>query len=71
MAFSIVEVYYSVLDLFIANDKYRVITAFIPGLLSLSYPLIVQTISRLNDQYKSTHIINQFKKEIFITDYNL
>lgn len=63
MVFSVVEIYQGMLDLFIKNDEFRVITRFIPGLLSLSYPLIVQTVSRLNDQYKSTHIVNRFKKE--------
>lgn len=63
MVFSIVEIYQLTLDLFRENDEFRVITRFIPGLLSLSYPLIVQTVSRLNDQYKSTHIVYQFKKE--------
>ncbi len=45
------------------SEVFRVTIAFIPGLLSISYPLIIQTISRLNDQYKSTHIIDRFKKE--------
>jgi hypothetical protein len=41
----------------------KIILGFVPALLSISYPLIIQSISRLNDQYNSTHIIEQFKKE--------
>lgn len=49
------------------NDNptmFTIVLAFVPALLSIAYPLIVQTIGRLNDQYKSTRIIEQFKKEI-------
>jgi hypothetical protein len=49
---------------YISDDVFRITIAFVPGLLSISYPLIVQTISRLNDQYKSTHIIDTFRKEL-------
>jgi hypothetical protein len=49
---------------FIDNPMFRIVLAFVPALLGIAYPLIIQTISRLNDQYKSTHIIEQFKNEI-------
>lgn len=42
---------------------FTIVLAFAPALLSIAYPLIVQNIGRLNDQYKSTRIIEQFKKE--------
>lgn len=45
------------------NPMFRIVLAFVPGLLGLSYPIIVQTIGKLNDQYKSTHIIKHFLKE--------
>lgn len=37
--------------------------AIVPVILSIAYPLIVQTISRFRDQYESSYIIDQFKKE--------
>lgn len=49
---------------YLDNPMFRIVLAFLPGLLGLSYPLIVQTIGKLNDQYKSSHIIDLFKKEI-------
>lgn len=42
---------------------FTIIIAFVPALISIAYPLIIQNIGRLNDLYKSTHIIEQFKKE--------
>jgi len=48
---------------FVDDEVFRITIAFVPGLISISYPLIIQTISRLNDQYKSTHIIDRFRKE--------
>ena len=46
------------------NPIFKIILAFVPALLGIAYPLIIQTIGRLNDQYKSTHIVDQFKNEI-------
>jgi Ca2+/Na+ antiporter len=45
------------------NPLFIIVLAFVPVLLGIAYPLMIQTISRLNDQYKSTHIIERFKKE--------
>lgn len=39
----------------------QVILAFIPLILSIAYPIMIQTISSLNDRYKSTQIINAFE----------
>lgn len=48
---------------FIDNSMFKIVLTFIPGMLSLAYPLIIQSIGKLNDQYSSSHITNQFKKE--------
>lgn len=53
-----------IIKLYLDNPMLKIVFAFVPGLMGLAYPLIVQTISKLNDQYSSTHIINQFKKEL-------
>lgn len=39
----------------------QVILAFVPLILSIAYPIMIQTISSLNVRYKSTHIINAFE----------
>jgi hypothetical protein len=52
-----------VLDSLKENNMLVILLAFIPGILGISYPLIIQTISKLNEQYKSTHIVQAFKKE--------
>ena len=72
------EIYSNTYDLFIAvilpivnliekyymdNPMFKIVLAFVPALLGLAYPLIIQTLGRLNDQYKSTHIVERFKKE--------
>jgi hypothetical protein len=53
----------AVLTLYTDEPVFRVTIALVPGLISISYPLIIQTISRLNDQYKSTHIVDRFRSE--------
>jgi hypothetical protein len=40
----------------------KLVLAFVPALIGVAYPLIIQTISKLNDQYNSTHIIERIKK---------
>lgn len=45
------------------DPMFKIILSFVPALLSISYPLIIQSISSLNDQYNSTHIVAQFKLE--------
>ncbi len=52
-----------IIKYYLDNPMFKIILAFVPAILSIAYPLIIQTISKLNNQYKSTHIINQFKKE--------
>jgi len=37
--------------------------AFIPALLTISFPFIIQIIARLNELYDSTHVVEQFYKE--------
>lgn len=51
------------LEHYLDNPWMKIVLAFIPAILGISYPLIAQTISRLDEKYKSTHIVEQFKKE--------
>lgn len=44
-------------------DFFAYVMGFVPALMALSYPLIVQSVSRLTDVYKSTHILDFFKRE--------
>ena len=53
-----------IIQLYIDNPMFKIVLAFVPAILGIAYPLIIQTVSKLNEQYNSTHIINQFKKEI-------
>ncbi|MDY0389173.1 MAG: hypothetical protein RBT65_19055 [Methanolobus sp.] len=53
-----------IIKLYIDNPMFKIVLAFVPAILGIAYPLIIQTVSKLNEQYNSTHIINQFKKEI-------
>lgn len=46
------------------STMFTIALAFVPAIISITYPLIIQNIGRLNDLYKSTRIIEQFKKEI-------
>lgn len=46
-----------------ADNLQKICLTFVPGLLGVAYPLIILTINRLNDQYKSTHLVDRFKKE--------
>lgn len=45
------------------NPWMKIVLAFVPAIIAIAYPLIVQTISGLDQKYKSTHIVEQFKKE--------
>ncbi|WP_139183654.1 hypothetical protein [Algoriphagus alkaliphilus] len=47
------------------RDKgfYSLIIAFLPTIIAISYPIIIQTISKLNEVYSSSKIIDSFKKE--------
>ncbi|MGD1834795.1 MAG: hypothetical protein ACPKQO_03645 [Nitrososphaeraceae archaeon] len=49
--------------IYLDNPMFKIVLAFVPALIGIAYPLIIQTVSRLNDQYKSTNIIDQYKKE--------
>lgn len=52
-----------IIRLYIDNPMFKIVLAFVPAILGIAYPLIIQTVSKLNEQYNSTHIIYQFKKE--------
>jgi|GEM_PF-3146393 len=42
---------------------YSLIIAFLPTIIAISYPIIIQTITKLNELYSSTQILNLFKQE--------
>lgn len=54
-----------VIDFFPLREKgiYSLILAFLPTIIAISYPIIIQTITKLNELYSSTLIIDSFKKE--------
>jgi hypothetical protein len=60
---NLMKYYTSFQNWIISDQAIPLILAFIPGILGISYPLIIQTISSLNDKYQSTHIVNTFKEE--------
>jgi len=62
--FSLIKKYFSVaLQHYIGNPWMKIVLAFMPALIGIAYPLIVQTVSRLDEKYNSSHIVAQFKKE--------
>lgn len=58
-----IKYYNSFENWMISDQAIPLVLAFVPGILGISYPLIIQTISSLNDKYQSTHIVNTFKEE--------
>lgn len=61
---SLMKFYTSFTNWIISDQAVPFVLAFVPGILGISYPLIIQTISSLNDKYQSTHIVNTFKEEL-------
>jgi len=53
----------SIVSFALDNPMFKIILAFVPIILSISYPLLIQSIGKLNDEYRSTHIYEQFSKE--------
>jgi hypothetical protein len=51
------------MSFYLDNPFFKIILAFVPAILSISAPFILQVIGRLNDQFKSSNISNQFLSE--------
>jgi hypothetical protein len=43
-----------------ATPANQIVIAFVPIILSIAFPLMIQTISKLNDRFQSTHIVKAF-----------
>jgi hypothetical protein len=50
---------------------YKLIIAFLPTIIAISYPLIAQTISKVNETYNSSLIVEYFKKNKLYQNFRI
>lgn len=51
------------LEHYLDNPWMKIVLAFMPALLGIAYPLVIQSVIRLDDKYHSSHIVEKFKEE--------